>query len=116
MLPPVPGLFDFRTPKTDKNNFAPRFGFAYAPKFDSGFLNKVFGEAGRSSFRGGFGMAYDVNFQNLITNRAPATAADPADTFTQLCDDECAFLVREQHGLPGRGRTASGQRAAHDAE
>jgi hypothetical protein len=67
----VPGLFDFRAPKTDKNNFAPRFGFAYAPKFDSGFLKKVFGEAGRSSLRGGFATAYDVNFQNLITNRLP---------------------------------------------
>ncbi|MFX8930168.1 TonB-dependent receptor, partial [Acinetobacter baumannii] len=26
----VPGVIEFRVPRTDKNNFAPRVGFAYA--------------------------------------------------------------------------------------
>jgi len=56
--------------KRDNNNFAPRFGFAYSPQFESGVFGKLFG-AGQSSIRGGFGMGYDVLFYNLLTN--PAT-------------------------------------------
>jgi hypothetical protein len=67
----LPGVLEFRKPKTDKNNFGPRFGFAYAPDFADGFLHKVFGDSGRSAIRGGFGVAYDVNFQNLVTLQLP---------------------------------------------
>ncbi len=56
----VPGLFDFRVPKTDKNNFGPRIGLAWDP----------FG-TGRTSIRAGFGTAYDVSFQNLVTLQLP---------------------------------------------
>jgi hypothetical protein len=67
----IPGLFDFRNPKTDKNNFGPRVGFAYAPDVSSGWLGRLLGPAGRSSIRGGFGMAYDVVFQNLVNLQLP---------------------------------------------
>lgn len=67
----LPGVFDFRTPKTDKNNFSPRIGFAYAPGAAGGFLKKILGEPGKSSIRGGFGVAYDVNFQNLVVLQLP---------------------------------------------
>jgi hypothetical protein len=53
---PAFGL-DFRTPKGAKNNWAPRFGFAYDP----------FG-TGRWSVRGGIGLFYDIipsNFPDL---------------------------------------------------
>src|SRR5262249_8999294 len=40
--------------RPDKNNFAPRVGFAYSPD-------------DRTSIRGGFGMAYDVLFYNILT-------------------------------------------------
>lgn len=40
----------------DRNNFAPRFGFAYSPKI-SGFHDFFNGE--RTVFRGGFGVAYN---------------------------------------------------------
>lgn len=65
------GVFEFNKPKTDKNNLSPRVGFAYAPAFGSGFLKKLFGESGKSSIRGGFGVAYDVNFQNLVLLQLP---------------------------------------------
>jgi hypothetical protein len=48
------GFYDW-----DKNNFAPRFAFAYSPKFESGWLKSLFGGAGRSAIRGGFSLAYD---------------------------------------------------------
>jgi hypothetical protein len=39
----------------DRNNFAPRFGFAYSPRWNIGGLFKE----GRSVIRGGFGVAYN---------------------------------------------------------
>ncbi len=56
----LPGVFEFRNPRTDRNNFAPRLGFAWDP----------FGD-GRTSVRGGFGVSYDVTFQNLTILQLP---------------------------------------------
>ena len=66
-----PEGIEFRTPKTDKNNFAPRLGFAWAPDFQSGWLHTIFGNAGQSSIRGGFAIAHDVLFQNLVLLQLP---------------------------------------------
>lgn len=44
--------------KGDKNNFAPRVGFAYAPSFTSGFLKNVFGDR-KTSLRGGAAIVYE---------------------------------------------------------
>ncbi|MGH9820790.1 MAG: TonB-dependent receptor domain-containing protein, partial [Pyrinomonadaceae bacterium] len=44
--------------KTDKNNFAPRLGFAYNPSFGSGFLGKVFGER-KTVIHGNASIVYD---------------------------------------------------------
>jgi hypothetical protein len=55
----VPGLINFSSPTSQKFNFVPRFGFAYS--FDA---NTV--------VRGGFGMGYDVLYDNLgILSAAP---------------------------------------------
>jgi len=40
------------------NNFGPRIGLAYSPNFSNGFLHKLFGDAGKSSIRVGFGTFY----------------------------------------------------------
>ena len=48
------GFYDW-----DKNNFAPRFAFAYSPKFESSWLKALFGGSGQSVIRSGFSLAYD---------------------------------------------------------
>jgi carboxypeptidase family protein len=49
---------------TSYKNFAPRIGFAYSPKFDHGFLSKIFGDSGQSSIRASYGLFYTA-FQGL---------------------------------------------------
>ena len=59
-----------RPVKSDKNNFAPVFGFAYSPRFEGdGLAAKLFGN-GLTSIRGGFRTAYDVLFYNILTVNA----------------------------------------------
>jgi hypothetical protein len=50
----VPGLVDFSAPRAPKNDWGPRLGFAYSP-----------GTSGRTSIRAGFGIAYDVHYDNI---------------------------------------------------
>ncbi len=64
----VPGVLIFRAPEAAKNNWAPRVGFAYSPGLD-----------GKTSIRGGFGMAYDQIFDNVGTNARPPQATSTID-------------------------------------
>lgn len=60
----------------DKNNFAPRFGFAWSPRFGSGFMRSLFGEDD-TVIRGGASIAYDPAFYNIllnVSNAAPVAA------------------------------------------
>jgi outer membrane receptor protein involved in Fe transport len=57
----------------DKNNFAPRLGFAYSPHF----WKSILGEDA-TVIRGGFSIAYDATFYNIllnVQNGAPFSAA-----------------------------------------
>src|SRR6185369_8994154 len=58
--------------KGDNNNFAPRFSFAYTPHF----APWLFGED-KTVLRGGFGVGYDVFFNNILSS----TAASPPNAF-----------------------------------
>ena len=49
----VPGLITFSEPQPQKNAIMPRIGIAYSP-----------GDSGRTSIRAGFGMFYDVLYDN----------------------------------------------------
>ena len=59
-LSDVPGLITFHAPKTSNKNFAPKIGIAYSP-----------GKSGRTSIRAGFGLSYDVIFDNVGSTAYP---------------------------------------------
>ena len=55
--------------KPDRNNWAPRAGFAYSPSAHNGLMGKLLGD-GVTVFRGGYGIAYDFLFYNILTVNA----------------------------------------------
>jgi outer membrane receptor protein involved in Fe transport len=56
----VPGVITFGKPTTDTNNIGPRIGLAYDPT-----------GSGKTAIRAGFGIAYDVKFQNFASITLP---------------------------------------------
>jgi hypothetical protein len=64
----APGLITFGSPKAPTKNFMPRIGFAYSP-----------GKSGNTSFRGGFGMGYDVMYDNIGTLARPPQIGSTID-------------------------------------
>jgi hypothetical protein len=50
----------------DYGNVAPRLAFAWSPKPESSFWKRVFGDPGKSSIRGGYGMYYDHFGQGIV--------------------------------------------------
>jgi hypothetical protein len=59
----------------DKNNFAPRVGFAFNPH------EGIF-EDGKTVFHGGFGIFYDLDFTNLLINSAQSSPNAPTTLIT----------------------------------
>jgi Carboxypeptidase regulatory-like domain len=57
VVPGDPGIPSTISPSKG-DNFAPRLGIAYAPRFDHGILKKIFGSSGQSSIRASYGMFY----------------------------------------------------------
>jgi Carboxypeptidase regulatory-like domain/TonB dependent receptor len=100
----VPGVIDFHTPRSDKNNFGPRVGFAYSPSGGGSIGRFLFGsQQGESSIRANFAVGYYANFQNL-----PLLALPPqVQTELNLGSAAAAFgfdpnrPFLENGGLPG---------------
>jgi hypothetical protein len=63
----VPGLITFNKPKAPTKDFAPRVGFAWAPG------------NGNTSIRGGFGMGYDVLYDNIGVLSLPPQLSQTSD-------------------------------------
>jgi outer membrane receptor protein involved in Fe transport len=59
--------------KSDKNNFAPRFGFAFNPH--SGIFSD-----GKTVFHGGVGIFYDTDFSNIAVNSGQTSPNAPSGT------------------------------------
>jgi hypothetical protein len=57
VVPGDPGIPSTISP-SKADNFTPRIGLAYAPRFDHGFLKDILGDSGKSSIRAGYGIFY----------------------------------------------------------
>ncbi len=64
----VPGFLTFGVPQPQGKNFAPRLGLAYSP-----------GSSGTTSIRAGFGMAYDVIYDNISILALPPELSTTVD-------------------------------------
>src|SRR5436853_6245613 len=64
----VRGLIQFRDTRTPNQNFVRGIGFAYSP-----------GNKGTTSIRAGFGMAYDVIFDNVGSTAYPPQLSSTVD-------------------------------------
>ncbi|HEY6332051.1 MAG TPA: TonB-dependent receptor, partial [Blastocatellia bacterium] len=54
---------------TDNHEFAPRLGFAWSPRFgDSGLAKAIFGGPDKTVISGGYSIAYDPAFYNIMLN------------------------------------------------
>jgi hypothetical protein len=81
---PVTQLGPYALPnkvKSDKNNFSPTIGLAYAPKMGAGPLRFLFGE-NRSVFRAGYYIGYDSFFNNIASNAATSSPNIISTTIT----------------------------------
>jgi Carboxypeptidase regulatory-like domain/TonB-dependent Receptor Plug Domain len=57
----TPGYYNW-----DYKNLGPRVGIAWAPGYDSGLLQDLFGGGGKTSVRAGFGIVYDRIGESLL--------------------------------------------------
>lgn len=98
----IPGVLEFGIPKTDKNNFAPRVGFAYAPAFEGTFGRLLFGKDRASSIRGNFSVSYTEVFQNLILLQLPPQFQQELDVATaqQAFNLNLQTRFLQQGGVP----------------
>ena len=72
----VPGLITFTSPKAPKNDYMPRVGFAYSP-----------GKSGDTSIRGGFGMGYDVLYDNIGSLARPPQIGETINCPSASCQN-----------------------------
>ena len=65
----------------DKDNYEPRVGFAWTPKFQGGFFGRFFGEPGDSSIRGGYGIYHGRLFQSVFSQGGATVRFNPPNAF-----------------------------------
>src|SRR5215475_1812665 len=76
----------------DGNNVDPRFGFAYSPDFEDGWLHKLTGGVGKFVIRGGYGINHTRVFQSIYSQNQLSIRTQPpngyADVFSGRCSNE----------------------------
>ena len=89
----VPGVITFGSPQAPTRDYMPRVGFAWAP-----------GHSGNTSVRGGFGMGYDVLYDNIGTLSRPPQIGSTIDCPGNTgCAPNNAFLANG--GIKNTGLT-----------
>jgi hypothetical protein len=78
----VPGLLVFGEPKVQNKNFAPRIGLAWSP-----------GTRGNTSIRAGFGMGYDVIYDNVGLTAYPPQLSPTIDAVNDPVKYHAPFLA-----------------------
>ncbi len=96
----------------DYKDIAPRFAFAYSPHADGGFLHKLFGSAGKSSIRGGYGLYYD-HFGEGVVNTFDRNGAfgltTALDNPAGSQDVDCTPRMVSLYTLPAANTSYCGQ-------
>ena len=91
-------------------NWQPKVAFAWSPNFENGFLNKIFGDEGTSTIRGGFAITNDyfgqqlaVSFDGLSTLGFTTTTRISANTYNVTSNQAPLFTGFDQaiRNLPG---------------
>jgi hypothetical protein len=90
----------FNKPQAPKNNWAPRIGIAYSP-----------GSSGNTSIRAGFGMAYDVLYDNIGILAVPPQVGATFDVDTSVFSQ--GFLANGGLQGGGSGVTVLSEHDAH---
>jgi hypothetical protein len=85
----VPGVLTFHEPTTQKKNFGPRVGIAYSP-----------GSSGNTSIRAGFGINYDVIFDNVGSTSYPPQFSPTIDTGPAYDNEFNRVPFLGQGGIP----------------
>ena len=81
-------------------NVAPRFALAFSPAPEGGtWMNKLLGNAGRSSIRAGYGMYFDHYGQGLVTNYSKAGSYSLSSSITNPASVQTADTTPRFTGL-----------------
>jgi hypothetical protein len=100
----------------DYKDIAPRFAFAWSPNFSTDrWLGKIFGNSGKSSIRGGYGMYYDhfgegvmnsfdrmgsFGLTTIIGDPAGLVTPDQSPRFSSLYDVPKSYFACANGGNP----------------
>jgi hypothetical protein len=87
----------------DYRNLAPRFAVAYSPNFDHGWLRSLFGAAGKSSVRMGYGLYFDHFGEGIVNTFDRNGSFGLSTTETNpygVQDVDCAFRFTGVFNLP----------------
>lgn len=87
----------------DYKDIAPRLALAYSPHADGGWLHTLFGGAGKSSIRAGYGIFYDHFGQGIVNTFDRNGSFGLTTTETNpygIQEPECAARFAGLHSLP----------------